>query len=124
MNNSKATKGEKLSYVLMKDVLIKICQKRLKEKKQKNNTSKNNDKEDNKTKILVTCNEVRAMLKIEKNIEVSHQCIRNWGFSDRGYFTTLYHNCIGYNNRGDTSERGMVIYVEKFLEEMEEEGRV
>lgn len=124
MTKAKTRKGEKLSYPLVKDVLIKIVQRKMEEKKEKESEEDEEEDEDERTKLLITVNEVSAELKIDHDIEVSRQSIRNWGFSPRGYFPRMYSKSMKYNKKGDTTDRGMVVLAEKFLEKMEEEDRI
>lgn len=66
----------------------------------------------------ISNSEIQAILKIEKNIEVSDQTIRNKGVRKNGYFEKKYPEIFSFQNIGDTRLRGMMIKKQKFLEQV------
>jgi hypothetical protein len=103
MTKQKSKGGEKLSYGDVIDVLTIKC--------------RNSDSE----KVgPITNAEVQAMLKIEKDIDVSDQTIRNKGLRKHGYFEKRWPEICSFVNFGDTRMRGMIIKKEKWLDEVAE----
>lgn len=68
----------------------------------------------------ITVGEIQAMLKIEKDIEVTDQTIRNKGVRKHGYFEKRWPDICSFNNLGDTRLRGLILKREEFLEEVTE----
>lgn len=60
--------------------------------------------------------EIQALLKTEKDIEVTDQTIRNKGFRRQGYFEKRWPSICSYNQMGDTRMRGLIVKREEFLE--------
>lgn len=102
MTKQKTTSGGKLSYSDVKDILTIICK----------------DRESEKVGPISN-SEIQALLKIEKDIEVSDQTIRNKGLRQNGYFEKRWPEIFEFNNFGDTRLRGMLIDKQKFFEEVQ-----
>jgi len=66
----------------------------------------------------ISNSEIQATLKIEKNIEVSDQTIRNKGVRKKGYFEKTWPEIFTFQNIGDTRLRGMMIKKQKFLDQV------
>lgn len=102
MTKQKSRGGEKLSYGDVIDVLTIKCRK-----------------SDSEKVGPITNAEVQAMLKIEKDIDVSDQTIRNKGLRKHGYFEKRWPEICSFVNFGDTRMRGMIIKKEKWLDEVQ-----
>ena len=92
----------KLSYDDVKDILTVIC---------KDNMSQD--------ELLIQIGDIQTHLKIEKDLEVTTQTIRNNGFRNRGYFTKKYPQSCTYNDDKNSKYSGLVLDPEKFVEQVE-----
>jgi len=92
----------KVSYDDVKDVLKVLCTENL-----------------SQDKLLIQVGDVQTYLKMEKDIPVSAKTIRNYGFRNRGYFEKKYPESCTYNADRNSKNRGLVLYPEKFLEQVE-----
>lgn len=69
-------------------------------------------------KRLVKVREIQTWLKIQKDIDVSAETVRNNGLCHKGYYEKKYSDSCSYNYKGNTSYRGLVIKPKKFLKEV------
>lgn len=101
MTKQKSKNAEKLSYSDVIDILTIIV------------------KERDAEKVGPISNaEIQAKLKIEKDIEVSDQTIRNKGLRKHGYFEKRWPDIFNFVNFGDTRLRGILIQKQKFMQEV------
>lgn len=95
--------GAELSYEDVIDVVTIICRER-----------------DSEKVGPISNAELSAYLKIEKDIGVTDQTIRNYGWRKNDYFEKRWPDIFNFVNFGDTRLRGMVVKREEFLEEVSE----
>lgn len=92
----------KLSYDDVKDVITVIC---------KENLSQDD--------LLIQLGDIQTYLKIEKDVEVITETIREYGIRDRGYFEKKYPEACSYNNDTDSKYRGLMVKPQKFIQAVE-----
>jgi len=93
--------AEKLSWSDIRDVLVSYC--------------KTTDKE----KVVVSPANMTYLLNKMKDIQVTNRTIRGNGFGPGGYWD-LNYSSASYKSTGQNKDRGLVIQVDDFLEEVEE----
>jgi len=98
----KMSASGKLSYDDVKDVLKVLCTENL-----------------SQDKLLIQVGDLQTYLKLEKDIEVISDTIREYGFRNRGYFEKKYPESCTYNADRNSKNRGLVLNPEKFLEQVE-----
>lgn len=103
MTKQKYENGARLSYSDVIDVLTIIVKER-----------------DSEKVGPISNAEMQAKLKIEKDIEVTDQTIRNYGMRKHGYFEKRWPEICSFVNFGDTRMRGMVIKKKEWLDEVAE----
>lgn len=103
MSKQKSKGVEKLSYQDVTQVLTNIV----------------NESDSQKVGPISNA-EVQAKLKIDLDIEVSDQTIRNKGMRKNGYFEKKYPSACSFVNFGDTRMRGIIIKKQEWLEMVEE----
>lgn len=70
--------------------------------------------------IVITVNEVAAVLETDFGIDVDPITVRRRGFHNRGYYERKYADICSYNQMGDTRMRGLIVKPRKFIEEVAE----
>lgn len=98
----KMARKARLSYDDVKDCIKSICKENMSQEK-----------------VLIQLSDLQATLKIEKDIEVTGYCIRNWGFRPRAYFEKKYPDAVTFNDQSNNKKRGLVVNPEKFIKEVE-----
>jgi len=84
----------------MRDVLVRLCKKAEREK------------------LTVSTSFMSYLLEEWKDIPVTRTTIRNNGFCNGGKWDMKYSSA-NYRSKGDPDDRGLVIQVDDFLEEVE-----
>jgi len=92
--------AEKLSWSDIRAVLVSYC--------------KTTDKE----KVVVSPANMTYLLNKMKDIQVTNRTIRGNGFGPGGYWD-LNYSSASYKSTGQNKDRGLVIQVDDFLEEVE-----
>lgn len=68
--------------------------------------------------IIISQNELAAVLEVEMDIEVAPITIRRKGVCDKGYYQKKYPEIFDYSQIGDTRIRGLLVKPKKWLNEV------
>lgn len=71
----------------------------------KQKARENQDKE----KILITVNSVKADIETDKDIEISNRAVRDKGICNQGYYMKKWPENFDYRQKGDPKKWGLVM---------------
>lgn len=92
--------ARKVRWKDMRDVLVKLCKRAEQEK------------------ITVSASFMTYLLEEWKDTQATRWAIRENGFCNRGKWDMKYSSA-NYRSKGDPDDRGLVIQVDDFLQEVE-----